>query len=142
MPSSSLLLPASVSIALLRFNCTLTLRSARRAIPQARQRSWRHATAAVLLVSVLLMRVYSVINLHTPRYCLIGIAVLAAGVVYWAGWRIILPKVFGYELIPRKETLPDGTVITLVSCVVDPGGKHPPYESLVQFSRRKIQKQA
>lgn len=48
-------------------------------------------------------------------YCLVGIAVMFAGVLYWAGWRILLPKVFGYELIPRKETLDDGTVITLFS---------------------------
>lgn len=40
---------------------------------------------------------------------------MAAGVIYWVGWRILLPKVFGYELVPRKETLSDGTVITLVS---------------------------
>ena len=26
----------------------------------------------------------------------------------------MLPKVFGYELVPRKETLDDGTVVTLV----------------------------
>ncbi|GJE85364.1 amino acid transporter [Phanerochaete sordida] len=48
-------------------------------------------------------------------YCLVGIAVMVAGVVYWAGWRILLPRVFGYELVPRKETLADGTVITLFS---------------------------
>ncbi|EKM57703.1 uncharacterized protein PHACADRAFT_170914 [Phanerochaete carnosa HHB-10118-sp] len=47
-------------------------------------------------------------------YCLVGIAVMFAGVLYWAGWRILLPKVFGYELVPRKETLADGTVITRV----------------------------
>ena len=44
-----------------------------------------------------------------------GIAIMVTGVLYWAGWRILLPKVFGYELVPRKETLDDGTVITLVS---------------------------
>ncbi|KAH8082805.1 amino acid transporter [Cristinia sonorae] len=48
-------------------------------------------------------------------YCLVGIAIMLTGVLYWAGWRIILPKVFGYELVPRKETLPDGTVITVFS---------------------------
>ena len=36
------------------------------------------------------------------------------GVAYWAGWRILLPRVFGYELVPRKEKLEDGTVVTLV----------------------------
>ncbi|KAI0090104.1 amino acid transporter [Irpex rosettiformis] len=48
-------------------------------------------------------------------YCLVGIAVLTTGVIYWAIWRVVLPKVFGYELVPRKETLSDGTVITLFS---------------------------
>jgi len=48
-------------------------------------------------------------------YCLVGIAIMVTGVLYWAGWRIILPKVFGYELVPRKEVLEDGTVITLFS---------------------------
>ena len=44
---------------------------------------------------------------------------MLAGVAYWAGWRILLPKVFGYELVPRKETLDDGTVVTLVrACVL------------------------
>ncbi|KAL4079817.1 amino acid transporter [Scleroderma citrinum] len=48
-------------------------------------------------------------------YCLVGIGVLLFGVLYWAGWRIILPRVFGYELVPRKETLDDGTVLTTFS---------------------------
>ena len=39
---------------------------------------------------------------------------MLAGVAYWAGWRILLPKMFGYELVQRKETLDDGTVVTLV----------------------------
>ncbi|KAF7797306.1 hypothetical protein EIP86_008501 [Pleurotus ostreatoroseus] len=56
-------------------------------------------------------------------YCLVGIAIMVTGVLYWAGWRILLPKVFGYELVPRKETLDDGTVITL-------------------FSRRRVRKSA
>ncbi|KAG2357797.1 amino acid permease-domain-containing protein [Suillus spraguei] len=48
-------------------------------------------------------------------YCLVGIAIMLAGVLYWAGWRIILPKVFGYEFVPKKETLDDGTVVTVFS---------------------------
>ncbi|KAI0783783.1 amino acid transporter [Abortiporus biennis] len=54
-------------------------------------------------------------------YCLVGIGIMAFGVFYWACWRILLPRVFGYELVGRKETLDDGTVVTL-------------------FSRRKISK--
>lgn len=41
------------------------------------------------------------------------------GVAYWAVWRILLPKVFRYELVPRKETLKDGTVVTLVRTSTD-----------------------
>lgn len=48
-------------------------------------------------------------------YCLVGIAIMFVGVLYWAAWRILLPKVFGYELLPRKETLDDGTVVTVFS---------------------------
>ncbi|KIK34929.1 hypothetical protein CY34DRAFT_812556 [Suillus luteus UH-Slu-Lm8-n1] len=48
-------------------------------------------------------------------YCLVGIGIMFAGVLYWAAWRILLPKVFGYELLPRKETLDDGTVVTVFS---------------------------
>jgi hypothetical protein len=40
---------------------------------------------------------------------------MLVGIVYWATWRIFLPRIFGYELTPRKETLQDGTVVTLVS---------------------------
>ncbi|KAG2034092.1 amino acid transporter [Suillus americanus] len=48
-------------------------------------------------------------------YCLVGIAIMFAGVLYWAAWRVILPKVFGYEFVPRKERLDDGTVVTVFS---------------------------
>ncbi|OSD05039.1 amino acid transporter [Trametes coccinea BRFM310] len=47
-------------------------------------------------------------------YCLVGIAIMVAGVLYWAAWRIV-PRWFGYEYVPRKETLSDGTVVTLFS---------------------------
>ena len=50
---------------------------------------------------------------------------MVAGVIYWAAWRILWPKVFGYELVPRKETLSDGTVITLVC---------PTYSSIIGLS--------
>ncbi|THG96884.1 hypothetical protein EW145_g7702 [Phellinidium pouzarii] len=46
-------------------------------------------------------------------YCLVGIGVLLAGIAYWAVWRIVLPRVFRYELFPTKETLSDGTVVTV-----------------------------
>lgn len=49
----------------------------------------------------------------TGRYCLVGIAVMAVGVLYWAAWRIV-PRWFGVEYVPRKEVLADGTVVTLV----------------------------
>ncbi|KAH9061837.1 amino acid transporter, partial [Lactarius deliciosus] len=48
-------------------------------------------------------------------YSLIGILVPLVGVLYWAVWKIVLPYVFGFRLVPRKEVLKDGTVVTLVS---------------------------
>ncbi|EMD32253.1 hypothetical protein CERSUDRAFT_88248 [Gelatoporia subvermispora B] len=47
-------------------------------------------------------------------YCLVGIGVMVAGVVYWAAWRVV-PRWFGYEFVPRKESLSDGTVVILFS---------------------------
>jgi len=47
-------------------------------------------------------------------YCLVGIAIMVAGVIYWAAWRK-LPSLFGYEFVSRKEQLADGTVVTLFS---------------------------
>ena len=35
------------------------------------------------------------------------------GVVWWALWRIV-PRWFGYKVVSRKETLTDGTVVSLV----------------------------
>ncbi|KAF8816854.1 high affinity methionine permease [Phlegmacium glaucopus] len=48
-------------------------------------------------------------------YCLVGIAIMLIGVLYWAVWRVILPKVFGYELVPNKVVLDDGTVVNVFS---------------------------
>jgi len=46
-------------------------------------------------------------------YCLVGIGIMFFGVFYWAMWKIILPKVFGYSAVPTKEVLSDGTVVTV-----------------------------
>jgi hypothetical protein len=48
------------------------------------------------------------------RYCLVGIAIMVLGVIYWAVWRVVLPKIFGYELVPKKVVLDDGTVVNVV----------------------------
>ena len=48
------------------------------------------------------------------RYCLVGVAILALGVIYWAMWRVILPRIFGYVLVPNKVVLDDGTVVNVV----------------------------
>ncbi|KAI5116554.1 hypothetical protein M0805_007562 [Coniferiporia weirii] len=46
-------------------------------------------------------------------YCLVSIAIMILGVVYWAVWRKMLPRMFNYELVPKKEVLPDGTLVTV-----------------------------
>ena len=45
---------------------------------------------------------------------MVGIGVMTFGVLYWAFWRVILPKTFKYKLVPTKENLSDGTVVTVV----------------------------
>lgn len=47
-------------------------------------------------------------------YCLVGIGAVALGALYWAAWRIFLPRVLGIELAPRKDVLKDGTVVSVV----------------------------
>ena len=46
-------------------------------------------------------------------YYLVGIAIMAVGVLHWAAWRFV-PGFFGYELVPRKERVEDDTTVTLV----------------------------
>ncbi|KAI0246926.1 amino acid transporter [Lactifluus subvellereus] len=48
-------------------------------------------------------------------YCLVGISVMIFGVLYWAVWELVLPYIFGFRLVSRKEVLEDGTVVTLFS---------------------------
>ena len=39
---------------------------------------------------------------------------MALGIIYWAVWRIVLPKIFRYELVLNKVVLDDGTVVNVV----------------------------
>ena len=39
---------------------------------------------------------------------------MTVGLIYWAIWRIVLPKIFGYELVQKKVVLDDGTVVNVV----------------------------
>ena len=39
---------------------------------------------------------------------------MALGIIYWVVWRIVLPKIFGYELVLNKVVLDDGTVVNVV----------------------------
>jgi solute carrier family 7 (L-type amino acid transporter), member 9/15 len=48
-------------------------------------------------------------------YCLIGIAVMLFGALYWGVWQRVLPYIFEFRLVPRKEILEDGTVVIIVS---------------------------
>lgn len=38
----------------------------------------------------------------------VGVGVLLLGVVYWAGWTKILPRVGGYKVVVEREVLEDG----------------------------------
>jgi len=73
--------------------------------------------AAVFLLVVPFLRPSNKVGDTPPLpyylYCLVGIGVMAFGIFYWAVWRVILPRVFKYEPVPVKETLSDGTVVTV-----------------------------
>ena len=45
-------------------------------------------------------------------YPIVGIAVLFAGVFYWFGWRVLLPRLGRFEYKEKKSVLADGTVVT------------------------------
>lgn len=45
-------------------------------------------------------------------YPIVGITVLVASGVYWVVWRVVMPRVGGFEWRDRKSTLADGTVVT------------------------------
>ena len=45
-------------------------------------------------------------------YPIVGIAVLLAGILYWFGWRVLLPYLGRYGYRERKCTLQDGTIVT------------------------------
>jgi hypothetical protein len=91
------------------------------AIPAPFEWQRRYSTSSILPVRIIVSRrAITFPCLHLRRYCLVGIGVMAVGIVYWAAWRIILPRVLGYELVPRKETLQDGTVVKLVSVFDNP----------------------
>ncbi|KAJ3555599.1 hypothetical protein NM688_g2484 [Phlebia brevispora] len=46
-------------------------------------------------------------------YCLVGIAVMVFSIIYWGAWRVVLPWLFKYKLVPEKRVLKDGTWVTV-----------------------------
>ncbi|KAK0555840.1 hypothetical protein OC845_000097 [Tilletia horrida] len=56
---------------------------------------------------------------HLPYYlhCVVGAGIFVAGAVYWAIWFRVLPRLGHYQIQPRKETLQDGTIITVLDRV-------------------------
>ena len=36
---------------------------------------------------------------------------MVLSIIYWAVWQVILPKMFGYELVLNKAVLDDGMVV-------------------------------
>lgn len=43
----------------------------------------------------------------------VGIAILALGIIYWAVWRKVLPAIGKYTLTPEHEVLADDTVVVV-----------------------------
>lgn len=41
----------------------------------------------------------------------VGIVVLAASVIYWFVWQVLMPKLGRFEYVERKTELKDGTVV-------------------------------
>lgn len=50
-------------------------------------------------------------------YAVVGIAILAASIVYWFVWWVLMPRLGGYTLEPRHETLTDGTHVVIYKSV-------------------------
>lgn len=46
-------------------------------------------------------------------YAVVGIALLAASVLYWFVWWVVLPAIGRYRLVPNPTTLKDGTVVVV-----------------------------
>lgn len=44
-------------------------------------------------------------------YCVVGIGILLASVVYWFVWWVAAPKMGKYALIPQNEPLEGGTTV-------------------------------
>jgi hypothetical protein len=55
-------------------------------------------------------------------------------------WRVVLPKIFGYELVPNKVVLNDGTVINVVRFLFYHSFRdmtdHPIYRSLDELKNK------
>lgn len=45
-------------------------------------------------------------------YPIVSVAVLIAGILYWFGWRVLVPYLGRFEYRERKCTLQDGTIVT------------------------------
>ena len=45
-------------------------------------------------------------------YPIVSVAVLTAGILYWFGWRVLVPYLGRFEYRERKCTLQDGTIVT------------------------------
>ena len=71
-------------------------------------------------------------------YCLIGIAVMLFGVLYWGVWQLVLPYIFKFRLVPMKEILEDGTVVMVVSQLRFIFFGRMAWVTMIQFSKEKV----
>ena len=123
---ASLLLLYSVSFSFYTLSLTsiITTISRHCAISSACQWYWRYTSDTLLSVSphihrctplTLVFIFFIFFKLFMIRYCLVAIAIMILGVIFWAVWRVVLPKIFRYELVPKKVVLKEGTVVVVVN---------------------------
>ncbi|RWA13871.1 hypothetical protein EKO27_g1252 [Xylaria grammica] len=56
-------------------------------------------------------------GLWYATYAVVGVSIIAFGVIYWLVWTVILPRIGGYRLEPKEDVLNDGTAITVLTRV-------------------------
>ncbi|KAI1392453.1 amino acid transporter [Hypoxylon trugodes] len=56
-------------------------------------------------------------GLFYATYAIVGVGILAFGVLYWLVWTVLLPRLGRYRLEEKQDVLDDGTAITVLTKV-------------------------